>query len=228
MNKKRFIFSIIIKSLLIIIALIGVYLSLFGHDDFMTSIIGLLYFTIQSNIWIMTITIIFLVKDIISYVTKKPWSNNTLLIIKFVFTVAITVTFLVFFIMLAPSLPVKYLTSFNNLSVHFLVPILSIIDFFWFCEKINLKKFSFLYGCIPNLLYLIFALIISTIDGITYSDGAKVPYFFMDYTKLGWFRIGNGSIGVFYWCFILCIAITLLAYLYQIIILRVKHKKESI
>ena len=72
--------------------------------------------------------LIFLINEILLLTIKKSFVNQVLLHIKYVATVAITTTFLVFFTMLAPLMGVDYLLSFNNFSLHAIVPILAIID----------------------------------------------------------------------------------------------------
>lgn len=52
-------------------------------------------------------------------------------------------------------------------------------------------------------------MILSTAN-VRFVDGAKVPYFFLDYEKYGWFEIGDGNIGVFYWVIIILIIVYLI------------------
>ena len=43
--------------------------------------------------------------------------------------------------------------------------------------------------------------------------GRPVPCFFLDFTELGWFRIADGRIGVFYWVLIMIAIVLGLGYL---------------
>ena len=107
------------------------------------------FFTVQSNIFIILMAFLFLGHEIISLFTKKYFVNQIILYLKYVATVAITVTFLVFFTMLAPLMGMDYLLSFNNFSLHAIVPILAIIDFIIYDVDIELTyniKFPKLYS----------------------------------------------------------------------------------
>ena len=90
--------SIIVDLLIIISSSVGVYLTLYGRGNFMNQN-GLLYYTVQSNIFIILISLIFLIYKILK--RKIP---NWLTIAKFICTVGITVTFLVFTFMLVPQM----------------------------------------------------------------------------------------------------------------------------
>lgn len=203
----------IIRLFVFLLAAIGVGSSFFG--GFM-SINALLYFTIQSNITIAAVAFAFFVIDILCLIKKKEYQiPRCLYIIKFLFTVAISLTFLVFWTMLAPTIAGSYLYSLQNVTCHTAVPVLAIIDWLLFSDGFESKKFDFLYGTAMPLYYLAFSMICS-FSGIVFDErGTKVPYFFLDYEQNTWFSIGNGKIGVFYWiivvvCIVLIISIVLL------------------
>lgn len=204
--------SITIKTILLIIGIVGVALTL-SADTFMGSVKGFLYFTIQSNVTILIMAAIFLIADIIRLCTGKEIINKILLSLKFIFTIAILVTFLIFTTVLAPSLMkehLQYLLSYENLSVHMLVPLIAFADFLIFDYTINLSGAKPLWGVAMPIYYLIFALI-GSVSGFDF-NGANVPYFFLDYTELGWFS-EKGKMGVFYWIAIFTILIIGLSYL---------------
>lgn len=161
----------------------------------MMSYTAFLYYTIQSNIVIIIISIIFLYLHYLEFKSNKTYTSNSLLVLKFSLTVAITVTFLVFFILLAPTLSTSYLLFFDNFSVHLIVPLLAIIDFFIFDYKIDLSKARPLVGLIMPGYYLIFALVL-LIFGVEF-HGEIVPYFFMNYEILGW-TFEKGQMGVIF------------------------------
>ena len=129
MNLLKTITKILIKAALIIIGVLGIVLTALS-TAFMGGASVFFFFTVQSNIFIMLMALIFLINEVVFLITNKSFINQTLLHIKYVATVAITVTFLVFFTMLAPLMGVDYLLSFNNFSLHAIVPILAILDFF--------------------------------------------------------------------------------------------------
>lgn len=217
-----------VLSFLIKLALVGIgtagIISTYISAGFMSGNTTLLYFTIQSNITIITITFVFLINSLLVLLGKKSFINQPLLYIKFCFTVAITLTFIVFVTLLAPIVGLNYFLSFNNFSLHIIVPILAILDFFLFDYEIKITKKTFLIGTFMPIYYFIFYLIGRT-RGFKYIDGADAPYFFLDYTKYGWFTISKDGLGVFYWVVILIVFVALIGILYSFLMhLRQKNR----
>lgn len=72
------------------------------------------------------------------------------------------------------------------------------------------------------LYYLIFSLVLSVLD--VDFNGEKVPYFFLNYDKLGW-TWENGQLGVVFWIIILCVCFILLSYLFS---MGIKFRKVKV
>ncbi|MCX5774999.1 MAG: Pr6Pr family membrane protein [Firmicutes bacterium] len=197
-------YSIIVKSLGILSGLIGLCLSFFGINSYIDPSRLLLFFTIQSNIWILVIMAIFLVYAVFEVRRGPPKIPHALRVIKYVFTIAITLTFIVFALLLSPWMPLSYLVSPSNICIHFLAPLMAMIDFLFFDQPLQTKKTTFLWGTTTPLYYLAFAMICSFSGVAFYPNGTTVPYFFLNYETLGWFRIGPTGIGVVYWFIFLC------------------------
>ena len=222
---KNLIIRMLIRGSLIIVGVLGILFT-FLSSSFMGGASVFLFFTVQSNITIILITLVFLINDFLLLFNKKPYVSQFLLILKYIFTIAITITFLVFFTMLAPLLGVDYLLSFNNFSLHAIVPILAIVDFFIFNTDIELSIPKSLLGTAMPIYYVIFVYIGVPL-GFEYMEGLKFPYFFLNYEKNGWFNISKDGIGVFYWIIILMIGIIGLCLLFYLFMrIRKKHIKE--
>lgn len=168
---------------------------------------SLLYYTIQSNIFVMltaAVTLVFECRKI----KGKPIAN-AVYTLRFISTVDITLTFVVFALMLSPVFVLQnnaaYLASPGNLLVHNLLPLAAIFDWCFFGSSRHFKKRHTLYALIFPLVYCIFMLTRSFL-GLTV-DGNLVPYFFLDYQKSGWFTIGKNGLGVAYWIVILTFAL---------------------
>ena len=225
MNIKKLIESLIELTLIVMVVL-GTVFSVTG-SKFMAGPTAFLFFTIQSNLTIAGISLVFLISNVLELCGKKGFINNTLLLIKYTFTVAITITFLVFFIALAPLVGKDYLFSFNNMSVHLIVPLLALTDFFVFDSKIRLTKVTCLLGCAMPLYYLIFFLIGIPL-GFRYVNNDVAPYFFLNFKTYGWFTITSKGPGVFYWILIMLVAISALCYLFLLLVtLRKKLDKKN-
>ena len=152
------------------------------------------YYTLQSNLLVLGVTIALLVltiMDVVRFGLKGESSHLTSL--HFVTTVSIMITFLVFWVLLAPSafsMSSEYhLWSYFNLTVHGIVPLLCLADYMIFNRP---KKHSLsLFGLVTifPLAYLAFALIMG-FSGYVFNITAegvpiRFPYFFIDYDKNG-------------------------------------------
>lgn len=195
---------------LVVIGVLGIVFTA-ASTDFMGGASVFLFFTVQSNIFIILMAFLFLGHEVISLITKKYFTNQIMIHIKFVATVAITITFIVFFTMLAPLMGMDYLLSFNNFSLHAIVPILAIVDFFLFDADINLTyPKSLIGGAMP--LYYVFFVYIGVPLNFQYSENLKFPYFFLDYEKNGFFF--EKGFGVVFWIITMLIGIFALCLLF--------------
>ena len=220
MNNKENITSIIIKIALIIGVIIGVCASLVQEGFFNPS--HFLYYTVQSNIEMEIISLVCLF-----FLFKRNGKiPQTVYLLKFIFTVAITLTGMVFNFILYPQ-GVAHGYNINPLSTanfftHIFVPVISLVDFFAFDYKMKITNKTFLLGLITPLLYFVFVLF-CTFTGIKFNGGNFVPYFFLDYKINGWFTFQPGVIGVFYWIIVQLILVLLIS-LVLIFFLKIRKK----
>lgn len=202
MKTPAFIASLVVKAALIALACVGLWLTIFGGNGFMSAD-SLLYFTVQSNLWILIVTIAFFVMLIVERSRGKACVRRWMLVVKFVCATSVTLTFLVFAALLAPTMrDTGYLSSLGNLCVHFFVPIIAIVDFLLFDRAWRRGRFTFALAAIPPLAYFLLTVCLS-LGGVRYHDGDVAPYYFLNYEKLGWLRISSDGIGVVYWVLIL-------------------------
>ena len=200
---KNSVISIIIKIIAIVSSIYGIIKTYFGPISFT-------YFTTLSNIFISIVLFIFLIKEIYCLIKGKEVDvKNYLYIIKFLATISITLTFFVFLTILAPTLEGGIVNSYlsngaGSLCVHFITPILAIIDFLFFDKEYESKKNHSVYAIIPPLLYVLFVVIVSSLGlrwGTMYAPynflnyGSPTGWFGFDLSILGWETLG---IGVFY------------------------------
>lgn len=223
MNLAKSIIKILIKVALVIVGVLGIVLTA-RSTDFMGGGSVFFFFTVQSNIFIMLMALIFLVNEVAVLITKKSFINQVLLHIKYTATVAITITFLVFFTMLAPLMGVDYLLSFKNYSLHAIVPILAIVDFFLFDKDIQLTYKSSLLATIPPICYVVFVYV-GAIFKIQYAKDLYYPYFFLNIDTNGFF-FEKGSMGVIPWIIILLGFIIGLGCLYCLFI-KLRQKESN-
>ena len=222
MNVFKTVLKIVLKASLAIVGILGIIFTA-QSSAFMGGGSVFFFFTVQSNIFIIVMSLLFLVNDVMLLVNKKSFVNQTLLLIKYVATVAITITFIVFFTLLAPLMGVDYLLSFNNFSLHAIVPILAIIDFILFDTDINLTYKNSLLATIAPISYVVFVYI-GAIFKLRYGENLYYPYFFLDFEKNGFFF--EKGFGIIPWIIILLAGICGLGFLYCLII-KLRQKSLS-
>lgn len=223
LSKEQFIFSIILKSLVILSATIGTIISAISTiDAFMGGSTVFMYFTIQSNILIALVCLTELCFIILK---KKP--NRVWHIIKFVSTIAITLTGLVFSFILAPTMGIAA-WSFANILTHVIVPISAIIDFFVVENYASYKYKDIVYVIIPPVLYAIYASIGYALNW-KFSKTTNYPYFFLNWgSEAGAFGFSNKLpyIGVVWWILLLLLLLICLGYVYLKILSKKRIKKS--
>jgi hypothetical protein len=167
--------SYFLKCIVIVSAVLGTFLSAYaGRDSFMGGSRVFMYFTIQSNIAVAIISCIgyFLMK-------RGRELPNAWKIVKFVGTVSITLTGVVFCVVLAPTLGV-YAWNVQNILTHVVVPVAAIVDFFVVFRTVSIARKNVFFVVIPPVLYAIYAGI-GYVLGWEFAEGINYPYFFLNW-----------------------------------------------
>ena len=164
----------------IIISVIGIFAVINGFftTNLKFDIETIYYFTYQSNI----LVIIYFFLDIINIIKKNETFYPRL---KGAVTMSITVTFLIYHFLLSPTAE-KYegLEYIRNIILHYIVPIMTILDYIIFDKKGIYKIIDPLLWLLIPFLYFAFILIRARL-GEPFSDGSYYPYFFVDIDKYG-------------------------------------------
>ena len=206
MENKREKISFSLKFVTAAAALIGVVWSFFNAtaDGYSHWSKRLLYFTSLSNLWIALTFIAILVTA-----RSKVWSDNTrvkkiLHILKYIFTVSITLTGFIFCAVLAPGSANANYNAWTAASIltHVVVPTLSVVDFFVDTYRVALIRRHILLTTVPPLLYSVFASVLCIMK-VDFGRGEPFPYFFFNYYSpagvFGTSDVMPYRIGSFYW-----------------------------
>ena len=158
MKKK---ISICLKFTIAFSAFVGVILAMIfaNRDGYTDWYRRLFYFTQQSNIWIGITCFIMAILAVFELNKNKQLIKKYLYILKFIFTVSITITGLIFCGLLAPFADFN-VWSFSSILTHVVVPILSIVDFFLEDYSMVLTKNHVFASLIPPFIYFVFASIL--------------------------------------------------------------------
>jgi hypothetical protein len=173
----------------------------------------LLFYTTESNVLVVLMLGVLLIRtalDIKNNGTVGSASYYERL--SAIVMLAITVTMLIFWVLLAPTMTdIGYLLSYSNLQIHLVTPLLMIFDYFFFAVPGKLKKQDPWFFALIPLVYFAQATILG-FSGYVYSVLSRegidkhFPYFFIDFDQL------QG--GVFAYVFAILVFFVGLAYLF--------------
>lgn len=216
--------SYVLKCIVIIFAIAGIILSAHaGRKSFMGGNRVFMYFTIQSNLVIA----FFCLYGAILLKTGRHIKNSWY-VIKFVGTVSITLTGVVFCFILAPVLG-KHAWNLQNVFTHVIVPIVAVIDFFVTGIYGSIKWQNVFFVALPPLLYAIYAGI-GYAAGWEFAPGTRYPYFFLNWgSPAGAFGFTKGIpyMGCVWWILLLCVFLFAVGFLYLFmlnVLKRLRHK----
>ena len=212
--------SCILKAIVIIAAVIGIFKSAFaGKDSFMGGPHVFMFFTIQSNIAIALICAAGLIKLLKQRLIPDWWY-----VVKFVGTVSITLTGMVFCFVLAPTLG-EWAWGLANVLTHVVVPLAAVADFFVTGVYGTIDKRNVLYLTLPPLAYAVYAGI-GYIAGWEFLEGINYPYFFLNWGSpagaFGFTSEGLPYMGVVWWILALLLFLILVGMVYLRILERLK------
>ncbi len=218
----RKIITITIKILVVIGAILGVILNTqTPYGQFLGAKTTFLFFTIQSNIWIALTMLFLLIVSLLEYRTKKQLFKKWMYIIKLIFTVAISLTCMVYCFILVPSAPENFdCWDIGSVLLHAVVPALAIIDYFVDIKNYQYKTKEVFLVILPPLYYLFFSLIGYFLNW-NFGEGHNYPYFFLNYNSpakvFGFSDEEPYFMGSFYWIVILLILVLGMGFIYKFI-----------
>lgn len=206
--------SIILKITVILSAVIGTFLSYYaGRNSFMGGSTVFMFFTIQSNIAVALISaagLCFLIKG---REIGRLWYT-----VKFVGAVSITLTGVVFCLVLAPTLGV-HAWNIQNTLTHVVVPVAAVADFFVVSDLQRIKKARVIYVIIPPILYAIYAAV-GYVQNWQFAKGINYPYFFLNWgSKAGAFGFTDELpfMGTAWWILVLLVFLIIVGLCYLLI-----------
>ena len=162
------------------------------------------YYTNLSNYICMVFMFILLIKTIKSANKKEDDYCKLSPAFNFMCVIMILVTFLVYNVLLAKEKTVtEYFTSYSNLTLHLILPIMFFLNWILFYEHGKIKWYYPLLSFIMPLIYVVLILIRAN---IVKTAEVLYPYFFLDVAELGWG-------GFFMWIFILLAIFGIIGYI---------------
>lgn len=166
-NKKKYKISIILNCTIVLFVIVASIMMFSGYrfmngDELVleSSKLGMFkFFTVDSNIFMGIISLIFIIYEIKLLNGKINDIPNWLYNLKLMATTGVTLTFFVVLVYLGPLVSSMRLMFMNsNLFFHLFVPVFSIISFILYEKNNKLKLVNTFYGLIPVVLYTLFYL----------------------------------------------------------------------
>lgn len=211
--------NLIYKAIIVILSFYGLYLDLgVWQGEIRWYMFN--YFTILSNLFCLIYFLPAFVINLALAAQKKPLITFAPRI-KGVVVLSITVTMLVYHILLAPfnfsMSDSSSIDSIANVILHTLVPLMTIFDWILFDKKGSYKKYDPLLWTIPALLYFAYINIRTDYAGVIHGTDSQYPYKFIDVYLLGWGEVIRNVIE-------LVIIFIIIGYIYYLIDSKMKPK----
>jgi len=139
-----------------------------------TKVEVLKFFTVDSNILMGLIALLYAVYLILLLCGKITALPAWLHVLKLVGTVGVSLTFLTVVLFLAPFVAPTFWSLFVNASffMHFLTPVVSIVTFLFFEDTDEIKWRETFWGVLPMGLYAVFY----TANALSHIENGRVPY----------------------------------------------------
>ena len=194
--------SILFKTIVFLASSIGLILVICNIEvTYVGGLKGMLYFTNQSNLWIGLVCFVGIIIMIMEKIKQKSYVKPWMKIVKLIFTVAITLTGVVYCFVIVPTMT-EDPWCLTSVLTHVVVPVFAVLDFLVYDVDFSYKYKQSFWVLIPPVYYLIFAGIGYIID-LDFGLGVNYPYFFLDWgAPVGFFGISKDLphyIGMFYW-----------------------------
>ncbi len=155
----------------------------------------LIFYTIQSNVLCFIFFLLLVIRTFIDLKNKGIRGTTVFLPhFKGAVTMAIAITFLIYNFVLVPqylsTLKAGYnILSWQNILVHYFVPLVVIFDWLLFDKKLNFRWYDPIIWLFIPVGYFIFILIRAKVGGIIEIVSSPYPYFFIDVDLLGWLKV---------------------------------------
>lgn len=224
MDNKKIKISLAINVMIVIFTIIACIIMFTGfkfmdgeHILESTKIGMFRFFTVDSNIFMGIVALIFAIKEIKLLNGKLDEISNKVYALKLMATVSVGLTFFTVFGYLGPIAEggILSLLKNSNLFLHLIIPVLSMINFSLFEKTDKLKfKYSFL-GVLPALVYSIFYMI----NVLVHMENGKVSPIY------DWYWFVQGGIWQVYIVFPVMLIFT---YIISVALWRINRKNLQI
>lgn len=177
----------------------------------------LLYFTQLSNVWVCAVSLAYVVLAVRALRRGVPLPRP-LYLLRYIVTVSITLTGIIFCGLLAPFAEFNIWT-FSSVLTHVAVPLLSVLVYFLDDLPVSLGRRHGLLCALPPLGYFLFCAVLFYLN-VDFGKGEPYPYFFMNLrSEVGWLGARWGGdrpeLGTLWWLVLILLLILGIAAAYR-------------
>lgn len=214
MKKKQRRISLIYKLLICIIGLVSIIFTSGALDGEFNARVFTMFTTI-SNI----LCIIYFAVDILYMLLNPNEKTDVYPIFKHMITLSITLTCIIAAGLLDLGFDFNSYTGLSLIGLHYIIPIMVILDWIIFEKKGTMKKYEpFAWLIVPTIYFILAELSARIGNGFGVIVGEKYPYFFLDVDKYGTMMVLLNSLLIGIGCLVV-------GYLYYFIDKKLKDKK---
>ena len=185
---------------IIVLGVTGVYVQMYPFKWFQFT-----YYTLMSN----SLVVLFFGLHLVLLATGRTrvLRSKGYLRVKAAVTTAILMTFFTFGILLLPKTDPSEVLAYDNLTVHFIVPILVAADWLLFDPRGSYRRTEPLLWTALPLAYLFYALVRGIVFNVPIpeNEDSPFPYFFLNGRQIGW-----GTVTLY--CVVMLVLFVLLGY----------------
>ncbi len=149
------------------------------------------YYTILSNLLVIVYFFLALLNELFGIV---PLVENA--VVSFTVMMSIILTFMIFHFMLMKIMIREWKEGIGlnpyrlgNLGVHYICPILTLVYFFLFIDRSDLKVWQGVLWLLSPTVYLLYAALRAHLGYTFNARGDRWPYWFMNFDKLGFWKV---------------------------------------
>ena len=207
--------ALVLNGTVVLSSLTGLIVNAIRTESFMSAS-SLLFFTIQSNIWIALICFLFFVCDLFGF-GKEDWFYT----VKFMFTASILFVLLAGGLLAACADGWSGRLSVDKITLYVISPLAALASFLLTDAAFDVSRMRVaLTALIMPLYYFGFSMTVAFLSPEPLFAGrsgglSHFPYFFLDFERQGWLTMKGGldGLGTLWWLLLLGLSVLAIGFL---------------
>ena len=171
-TRKKIVLSLLINVVIVVLELIGLYLSLRRHGTK-----AFQFYTENSNYFTLIVSMCYCLVGVIA-ISQRRLIPKWIVYLRYTATTCLVITFVVVAVILIPMFPHTWkfmLFDDSNLYQHLLCPIISTLSFVLLENDMQIDKKAILLATIPTIIYGIIMIVLNILRVVT----GPYPFFYV-------------------------------------------------